>query len=432
MITSSARNRWNIYIILFLYKITLDLVFIFVVAPNYSYVGYSLHFSAYKYIISVILLALMFQPIAGLLSKISPSSLIILILNLAYFIPGCTLYAWHGLPDNFFVFYAVYWILLMFLHYFFPHLRVPFVTQRMTRGLFIIIIIFISLAGILISGVYNGFRLHFGLMDVYHLRTIQKEMKLPTLVRYLQPLASIFLPIAIVYLLTKKEFVWGVALSIIQMLLFALGGHKTTIFALFVAIFIYLFYKEKRSIWILWIVLFLNITALLEAMLSHGFSYTGIFFQYRTFFMPSMISSNFFDFFSTHEHVYLRDSILRWIGFHNPYGMPIPNLISGVYSGNYSTLANNGMCGDAFYQFGWTGLVIYPFLITLAIRLFEACSRYLDIRIVITACILFSQAFINSPFFIVMLTNGFIFTSIFLYFMPRSINTGNGSVSVNL
>jgi len=232
MITSAARYRWNIYIILLLYKITLDLVFIFVVAPNYSYAGYTLDFSVYKYIISLILLALMLQPIAELLSKISPSSLIILVLNLAYFIPGCTLYALHGFTDKFFTFYTCYWILLMFFHYYFPHFRVPFITQRLTRGLFIVIIIFISVAGILISGVYNGFRFHFGLMDVYHLRSIQAEMKLPTLVRYLQPLASVFLPIAIVFLLTRKNIIWAIGLSIIQMLLFALGGHKTTIFAL--------------------------------------------------------------------------------------------------------------------------------------------------------------------------------------------------------
>jgi hypothetical protein len=426
MISGSTRYRFNIYLILLLYKVTLDLVYILVVSPNYAYVGYTLSFSLYKYLISLALLAIMFQPIACLLTGISPSSLIILILNIAYFIPGCTVYALHGLPDKYFLFFSIYWSLLMVFHYHFVHFKIRFIERKMTWILFFISVLIIGLIGLVISGTYNGFKFHFGLMDVYVLRDYQSKLKLPTLIRYLYPLASTILPIAVVYFLTKKAYLWSIFLSIVQLLLFAFGGHKTILFTLFAAILIYFFYTEKKSIWILYTVLGLNIIVFVEALFLHGISYTNLFIQYRTFFMPNMISFKFFDFFSTHKLVYLSDSIFRWIGLKSPYSMPVPLLISGVYSGNYKAWANNGLCGDAFYQFGWLSLLIYPLLITIAVRVFEAVTKKLDIRIVFTSCILFAQAFINNTFFIVMLTNGFIFTCIFLYLMPRNtINERN-------
>jgi hypothetical protein len=419
MIINDLRHRWNIYLVLLLYKITLDLIYVLIIVPRYSYTGYLVNFSVYKYVISLVVLAIMFQPIAGLIIKISPSSLIILILNLAYFIPGCTLYAFYGFSNAFFCFYAVYWSLLMFFHYYFKRFHVLYPPKKITPFLFYAVVFIIAATGLFISGAYNGFRFHFGLMDVYDLRDIQSKLDLPVIVRYLQPLASVFLPIALVYFLIKKEILWAILLATVQLLLFAFGGHKTTLFALFIAVLIYLFYTEKRAIWILYFVLILNIIVFIESLFLNGISYTSSFVQYRTFFMPNMISAHFFDFFSSHEFVYLRDSFLRWFGFKNPYDMPIPLLISGVYSGNYQIWANNGLCGDAFYQFGWLSLLIYPVLITFVIRVFEACTKNLDIRIVFTSCILFSQAFINNSFFIVMLTNGFMFTCFFLYLMPR-------------
>jgi len=419
MVINNIRYRWNIYLVLLLYKITLDIIYIVLIAPKYAYVGYQLHFSILKYLISLAIVAILIQPIAGLLTNISTSSLIILILNLAYFIPGCTTYALSGLSNSYFCFFALYWSLLMFFHYYFRRFLIIPPPKKITPFIFYSIVALISFFALLISGLYNGFRFHFNLMDVYSLRDFQSSLHLPAIVRYLHPLASVLIPITVVYFLLKKDILVAVLLSVVQLLLFAFGGHKTTLFALFAAIFIALFYQDKRKLWILYILLTLNIIVFIEMLTFHGNSFVSSFIQFRTFFIPNMISYQFYEYFSSHEFVYLRDSILRWVGFVNPYGMPIPILISGAYTGNYSVWANNGLCGDAFYQFGWFGVVLYPILITTAIRFFEACTKNLDIRIVFTSCIIFSQAFINSPFFIVMLTNGFIFTCLFLYLMPR-------------
>lgn len=86
------------------------------------------------------------------------------------------------------------------------------------------------------------------------------------------------------------------------------------------------------------------------------------FLYYRTEFLPVLIGSNFYDFFTTHEPDYFRTSILSRFGVSSPYtDVGINFLISGIYSSyGYQSSANNGLISDAITNMGIMGLFVMP------------------------------------------------------------------------
>jgi hypothetical protein len=404
--------------ILIIYKLSLDFIYLKAVSPFYSYAGMKLNVHFYKYIISTILFILLVKPIVTLYKQGNLSSLIILLLNLLYFIPGCTFYSFAGYSDNYFLFFSAYWILLMFLNRYITFPELKRFNYKSRKILFFSALIIVTVGIVFISGRYNGFGMHLGLSDVYTLRFAQRDLKLPSMVNYFQPIAATLVPIAIVYCLIYKKYGWSIVLIILQLLSFAFGGMKMTLFFLFVAILAYNFYRENRKPLLVVGFIILNFVALIEVLIRH-FSYVNTYITYRVLFVPNLISFQFFDYFSNHELLYWRDSILGKLGFASPYPFSVPNLIARVYSSEINGSANNGMCGDAFSNFGWYSLLILPFLIVIFCKFLDACSQLVDDRILLTAAVVFSMGFTNGSFFMLLLSNGFLFACILLYILPR-------------
>lgn len=416
---SINKKRFFYMISIMLYKISLDLLYIYAVSPAYSYQGFIIEPKLYKYVISSILVVIMIKPILKLYNIEEASSLIVLILNFIYFIPGCTLYALANIDDKYFLFFVLYWILLMFWQKCFPKINIGIRKGKFRKILFHTLIILTLGFSIAITGKYNGFKFHFKLSDVYDLRMDQREINLPGIVGYIQPLATIIIPISIVYFLINKKRCFSILLIVIQLLLFSFGGAKFTLFSIFVALLAYYFYSRNRDSLIAWGLIFLNAISIIESFFNNSFSYIAAYIQRRNFFIPNLLSYQYYDFFSNNELLFLRESILGRFGFESPYDSSIKRLIGYIYYGSIENNANNGMCGDAYSNFGWMGLALYPLIIIISLKLLDACSKNIDPRVLLSVCTLYAITFTNASFFQLLLTNGFLFICVFLYYYPR-------------
>jgi len=356
--------------------------------------------------------------IVNLYNNSSVSSTIILLINMIYFIPGCTLYSLSGLPDLYFFFFVLYWILLMIWQYRIPYVHFKLPSERVSKQVFYFVILVIAIGAVSISGLYNGFQINLRLDNVYELRRIQEYMALPSFVGYFQPLASVFLPLALVYFLSKKRYVVSFLVIMIQILLFSFGGMKSYLFLVPVAILGYYFFRENRISWFTWGLIVLNIMALFEFVSRHSYFICG-YLQRRTMFVTNINSFFFFDYFSVHRPDFLFQSILRRFGFLSQYDVPIPYIIGLEYYNDITCSANNGLVGDAFCSFAWLSLIIFPLIIILALRLMDACAYRIDRRLLITVFVWYSLSFSNSSYFTVLLTHAFLFICFILYFMPR-------------
>ena len=409
---------YQAYLSIILLRLTLDMVYVFVLRSVYGYSGFILHFVAYKYILSWVATLVMTPLIVKLYHNSSVSATVVLLINLVYFIPGCTLYSLLGLPDLYFLFYILYWIILMFWQYKLPYIYFRLVSERLSKRIFTFIIVIIAVGAVVLTGFYNGFQLNFRLDNIYELRAIRRSMNLPIIARYFQPFANIFVPLALIYFLVKKKYIVSFFMIIIQFLLFSFGGEKFALFMIPFAILGYMFYREKRISWFSWGLVVLNILALLEYIIWNS-CYTVAYFQFRSMLLTNLISFQFFDYFSVHTPDFLMQSILRRLGFVSDYDIPITYLLGREYYGNVNIMANNGMIGDAFTNFAWLGLILFPLFIILALRFMDACAYRINRRLILPVVLGYMIAFINEAFFTVMLTSGFLFMCIALYFMPR-------------
>lgn len=404
------------YLILMVYKLSLDGVYTFAISPFYSYAGMVYAPVWWKYIISTFIVMLMSFFILRLYKIRRPSSLIVLIINLIYFIPGCTFYSFADINSIYFIYFVIYWIALTTIYFWLPSSN--FHRKQISNIYFYLLLFVIIVVSIVITGVYNGFKISFSLLNVYELRAEVEDMNLPWIVGYIKPLVSSIIPVSCVHFLIRKKILIVSILVFIQLLLFAFGGHKTTLFFVFAAIIVYFFFSERKLYWVTYALIVLNILPFVEMYFTNNMSFIAGFLQRRNMFLTNQLSSMYFDYFSVHEYDFWRQSILGRLGFISPYTSSVPSIISIEYFGHDGG-ANNGMCGDAYFNFGWIGLLVYPLFLNVAFKFLDACSNGLTIKLLLVVSIIFSINFVNSYFFTIMLTHGFLLICVFLYLLPR-------------
>ena len=142
----------------------------------------------------------------------------------------------------------------------------------------------------------------------------------------------------------------------------------------------------------------------------------------RLMFIPAHLGWSFYEFFSVHEFDYLRSSLLRRFGFKSPYSDSLARVIAianNAYSDRGVSNANTGLCGDAFANFGWVSVFIYPLLIVLTFKVLEKYMSDLDDRLQIIICITVSYSMLSGAFFTVLLTNGVLLMILLLIIIPR-------------
>lgn len=413
------KRRYWLMVLFFvvLYKITLELVYVYAISPTYKYQGFILDFSLHKYFISSLLVLMMIYPIAKLFARGNTSSVIILLISLGYFVPLSSIYAFANLNNGFFLYSFIYWALLLLFQ-----IHLPKVKSRSPKGsaiVFNLIIFFFAAFSVIMSGIYTGFRLNFDLSIVYDLRLEARELNVPTLVQYIQSAATMIMPIGLIYYVVKKKYTLTALLIFINLLEFSFAGKKSVLFIMIVSILVAKFYNNRQFKKVITSFTLINFAVFIELLFRSGISDFAKFIQRRVLFMPPLIASYYFDFFSNNELLFLRQSVLRRIGLSSPYDNPIQRLIGFYYFGSIENNVNTGLVGDAFANFGWLGLIFYPLAIVLIFRFFEFCNKGVDNKVLALIWILSFYKFISGSLFTVLLNGGFLVACVTMFFYPR-------------
>lgn len=412
-----------------LYRILLDVVYINGVAPTYSYAGYVTEREPIIYIFSWILFLIYAIRLITVESNkpISFSKTVVYTLFLLIYTPFSVLTS-NGMYDyKYLIANNVYWFVLIFFLSFkckvklrkLPHFVIG--NQKIGEN-FINIFGFISLALVLfISWKYTGFRINFSILNVYDLRSEAANFNLPTLLRYMfgwtRIINSIFLCISLVRGKKLRAFVFFLN----QVLSFGIDGMKSSMFILVLDVFIYVLYRlrlYKNSYNLLSFGFNLaSIGACLEMVVINTRWFVYLIF-YRMEFLPVHLSSQFYDFFTTHEPDFYRSSFLRWFGAASPYEN-INFMISGLYNGDYSSEANNGLISDAITNMGYAGIIIMPIILVLFFRLFDRCSQGINEYLILTLGVYCALTLSNMFFLPSLLTGGWLVAMILVLFIDR-------------
>lgn len=413
-------SRISIAILIVVMRLLLDYVYIEVVSPVYYYLGLTVSVTILGEVLSwivLVLIIILMNSIVSVDTQNNKGAIVLAILLCCSGIPTTTIIACFEVSPSFSILLSIYWILTVFLYKRKSKFKFKITECRIIGSEILLYVIFFVLAFsvILVVVRYTGFSVTFDLAEVYTLRTNFKSDNIPSLLQYPFFTSTMIMPVILVYALSKKKYVMVVFAVIIQLLAFFADGRKSTLFMLVLTVVGY-FLIHNFNVRLIPIGAFAVVS--LGCLEKWIFS-TSFFINYvvrRLFLLPAYLQYAYYDFFAEHEKDFLRQSILGRLGFDSPYSDSIPRLIGkGYYGGSY---ANNGLFSDAFANFGVFGVILYPILLVLALKMLDKCSKNLSVNICIGVIFTAAYAFLSTFYFTVMLTHGFIISCIVVYFMP--------------
>ena len=414
-----------------LYFWGLVLVYCLWVSPNYKYAGYVFRFSLECFIFALIASVIVAYFTAGQFSTSKVCDNIIGLISILYFFPQMVLCAFCLNDIRYFCFVMLYWALLVFWNKYLP-IKTTKIVVKERKLLFEIIIVGLSLMMVAISGLFSGFRISFDLSEYYEYRFQIREVAMPSILRYVLNWARTLLPLGMIYAMITKRKWMAVVMVVSQILCFSFDGKKSALFMMFLTIVVFYFYKDRFRDKMPLYVFGMSIFTLIESALRSGASFVGKHIIRRMLFVPSYLGWAYFDYFQTHTYDYLRGSILRWFGLKSIYTESIPRIIGSLYttSSVSGVNANTGLCGDAFSNFGWISLAIYPLLDLVIFRIIGKYSDEFDYRVKIIISLIVAYTFLSGSFFTLLLTNGILLMIILTIVMPKNVNQSEVSIAL--
>lgn len=420
----NSRSFLFLYII---YRLTLDYIYKNLVTPLFESEHFYYVFRLEWYAFSWIWLCLIIVYDIYIYKNNRLSSNFLLFLDMFFFIPLTSLVGLGGINTLFVVYAFVFWFIMTFFQLNELHKsKKPRIVESniQLNKSFILYAFLIVVCNALVTIYYNGFHLKFDLTDVYDLRAEMADMQLPTLVGYLKPMASKLTIVLLMLFWYQKKYILMSIMALFQIMNFAFGAMKADLFSLIVAIAFFLFYSDRKKIIILYAIVGLNLIAIIEYVIN-GISFVSILIHRRMLFMPSVLSLDYFEYFSDHQFAYYRTNFLQWFGFDNPYHTSIQKVIGTEVYNDPETVANTGILGDDFAQIGWLSILIYPWLRVKTLHLgLDGLWGKIPQNISIYISFMFVLAFISGSFTSILLTGGYIVICILLNgFVKRKQNT---------
>jgi hypothetical protein len=393
-----------------LFKVILEYTYINFVHLLFSHKGFYLDVSFVKYLEGwfVYLLFLLYTP--HLLRQ--TSDFVINTLFFSFLSPLLVFYSLSNARREH-LYFVLLGVLIIYLLRKGRKIKIPIVNQGHIYAYFISILGIVTVTSWLIfSGGLNFFNLD--LTKVYEFRRDAGSVINIEIMSYLNIWAfNVFGPFLLIIFLHKKNYGFASLVFLLHILWFGISSHKSVLFFPFVILFIYLWFRNSKGLSIMPISLTLVI---FFSYLSFAFfddNLLGRLFIRRVFFVPSFLTFTYYEFFSTHEHVYWSSSILsRFIDY--PYDLDPAKLI-GIYLVS-DAHANNSFLSTGYMHAEIPGIIFYSLIFVIILRLVDSLnynSKYIWISVAIIIIPMRSLV-ISSDLTTAILTHGILISLILL------------------
>ena len=259
------------------------------------------------------------------------------------------------------------------------HFKIPKIKNGLVNlDTLIKIIFFIILVYIIGIIFFGGLKyLNFNFLNVYLIRE-ESAKNLPSLFSYFTPsISKVFIPLMVAISLYKKKYLYTLLGIFSGIMVFGLTAHKGPMFYPLLVFFIYkiLDKRSERLTGLLFGGYLLSIIApIMIYFINDSFFAIGSFSFRRVYFVPALLNFFYYDFFSSNPLVLLSESKLTLGLVDYPYSLNSSRLIAYLYTKGSLTTggANTGWIGSSYMNFGFSGMLLYTFIIGL---LFSICDE---------------------------------------------------------
>lgn len=324
----------------------------------YENLGFTLEFSIFKIIISLVIFALILYQV-----KFIKNHFILLVWNIifVYQFSSELIYFMHTNNASFVQIISVSLVLLMLItvSYFKGVLRVNNVME--SSNLFEILayvmfapFLFLYFRYIDLSNLINR--------NVYETRAIFREISVPITGYLMAPLARVLLPSLIVQNFKKEKVMKVILFSLMIIYLYLCGALKSVYIGLFAAIFFYFGTFKQKTYYLLKIFSFVFLVILILFFFTENYKLIDLPIR-RVFFVPPHLNNIYNNYFSD-NFTYLS---------HSPFGLGLveptikgnlPHYIGEFIIGKKGLSANIGVYTEGWLSLGLIGTVLFSLVIS--------------------------------------------------------------------
>ncbi len=402
------------FLAMVVYRTVLDLSYCFVISEVWAHARFELCFNNIKLIESYFLLFIVFALIPKSSKKLS--TIVVWLLILLSYVPMLTLFALMDESRAFIYAVTGFWIAVFIL------LRIPkvsFATLKQAKIIRLSIFFSLSVVVFLMIYKYLGLSFNLDLTKVYDIRSHYVTLKIPFAGYLFGWLAYIVNPIFFALFVVKRKWIFAVLVFALQLLLFSVTGHKTSLFALpFVLVLMWVVARKNPLAW-----MGIGLVGIILLGMACYWLIDDIWilslFTRRTLLVPAQVSFCYYDFFSEHGPISLSTTRIFRSFLDYPYDLSPPHLIGQVYFNRPEMNANNGIVADAYMNFGFAGLILWAILLAVILKLVDTFSKGKNIKVAIASIAMPVIAFTNSALLTTMLTHGVLLALILLYLLPK-------------
>ena len=414
-----SRSQLLFFISLIFYRLVLLYIYDNHIVETYSYYGFSVNLST----LSVAVVSWgMYLIVAAMLSVLPslerPSSVVVIILFCSSYVPCGIYFDRSQLPIYYSVALFLYWAILIFSLRIVPAVSLSFnhstavLKHENNKRLGDIVVLIMALIVSVIKFRHNGLYFHFDLLDVYQVRLAARSQSFGVLSAYLMTWGSLIFAIRGVIAFSHRNYLLVVIMFFMELVVFSIAAHKFHLFVLPVALVLSKIYRVGM---IYLIPIGFSALCFMSALARIVFDSVILIYAipFRQLFLPAFITGNFVDYFSNHTPDFLQQSILGRLGMKSEYELPIPFLIDAYYSDG-SASANTGLLADAYANFGFYGVFIFPVMFAVVLRMLDSASGKIGLKYNFGVIVFLSIAFLNMAFFTALLTGGVLVSLFFL------------------
>lgn len=400
------------------YRAILDIAYARLVAGPFSYQGFVSRPTVPTVLASWIFLLALLPLLVWVLRSETLAARVTALLALVSLVPTTTLVGQDPrYPAAYILLMFGYWALFLLACRYLP--RITLGRHRLlSEAPHLIALVVLSATVLFISWRYTGFRLHFGLFDVYDLRAEARTFEAPAIVGYLATFSDNVLPVLLAYYLRRRWYLVAAGVATVILFNYGISATKQVLFLLLFAI-ASVFVREsvrisRRMLIILAGVL---VVALVEARFA-GTLIVGTLSLYRVMIIPSHLHWVHYDFFQTRELLYLTQSALKGF-FASPYRENIQFLIGEYNIGDFTARANNGLFSDGYMNFGGLSVLFYPAITVAVLKLVEGSAYGLSSSVQFILVMSLGFVLLGLPLPTALLTGGIAVLVLLLSTLPR-------------
>lgn len=387
---------------LIIYHILIDVMYLYIISPNYSYLGLVSDFNWIKLAVSyVAVLAVFFLMDHMQRDSTAPSSIIIQWFFLIMIEPLCCIYALANFPTPFLLMCLVSFSITIIVIYRMPYIRIRTIknSQPILKLLFPAILIFNMVL------MFRRFGIHFSALDFGKIYGIRAEQDTSGLIAYITTWSyKIICPVLFVYSIRRKSIFGIVACAILQLLLYFMYPHKTVLFS-FAFILLGMFMLKTNNL-IKPMSIFLSFAAFMTSLYTILTKKLNLAILVgRLIHIPALIKFEHYIFFSTHEKLYYSEGVIgKIIGTVSPYQQASGFLITEYFSGLQAN-SNTGYLAYGYDNFGFAGMIIMSVLLAIVLKYFDSVAKRIDWKL-IASLIIYPFVMLNDADFLTMLLTG--------------------------